>query len=143
MQSCQMSGFKLKLNMVFLACFFILSHVFGQEPGKVEVIKDPQIDSLIARRIAVSKTNTRVAVASSGFQVQIYLGSDRQEAYDAQNRFKSLYPKINTYISYTEPNYKVQAGDFRNRPDAQKLMNELKQHFPTLLIIPGAVNPSQ
>ena len=143
MQDYQMSGFKVKLYVVFHICFFNLNLVFGQEPGKVEVIKDPQIDSLIAKRIAVNKTNTRVTGTTAGFQVQIYLGSDRQEAYDAQNRFKSLYPGVNTYISYTEPNYKVQVGDFRSRLEAQKLMNELKQHFPTLFIIPGTVNQSQ
>ncbi|HCN82724.1 MAG TPA: SPOR domain-containing protein, partial [Sphingobacteriaceae bacterium] len=101
------------------------------------------IDSLIARRIALSKTGSRSGRTSAGFQVQIYLGSDRQSAYDAQNRFKSLYPEINTYISYTEPNYKVQVGDFRNRMDAQRLMSGLKENFSTLLIIPATVNTSQ
>jgi hypothetical protein len=143
MQGYQISGFKIKLGGLFLICFFILTHASGQTPGKVEVIKDPQIDSLIARRIALSKTGVKATGAISGFQVQIYLGSDRQAAYEAQNRFKSLYPSINTYISYTEPNYKVQAGDFRSRMEAQKLVNDLKQTFSTLLIIPASVNPSQ
>jgi hypothetical protein len=137
MQAYQMPVPRVKLIGIFIVCFFILNHVYGQEPGKVEVFKDPQIDSLIARRIVIS--NIKGNDISPGFQVQIYLGSDRQEAYDAQNRFKSLHPEVNAYISYTEPNYKVQVGDFHARSDAQRLINELKQYFPILLIIPATV----
>jgi hypothetical protein len=134
-----MSGSILKLVGVFAACFFILN-ASAQTPGKVEVIKDPLIDSLIAKRGII---NNRSSGAGPGFQVQIYLGSDRQEAYDAQNRFRSLYPGVETYISYTQPNYKVQVGDFRNRMEAQKLVNDLKQYFPILLVIPATINRSQ
>lgn len=133
----------MKLSGLIFASCLVCTYAFGQDPGKVEVVKDSQIDSLIARRIALSKVSSRSGGTYAGFQVQIYLGSDRQNAYDAQNRFKSLYPSISTYISYTEPNYKVQAGDFRNRMDAQRLMNELKENFSTLLIIPATVNTSQ
>jgi hypothetical protein len=133
--------FTVRLNAIFCACFFMLSSAFGQTPGKVEVIKDPLIDSLIAKRISIN--NSRTSGTSAGFQIQIYLGPDRQDAYDAQNRFKSLYPGTTTYLSYTEPNYKVQVGDFRSRMEAQKLTNELKQYFPTVLIIPATINQSQ
>jgi hypothetical protein len=132
-----MPGYVVKLFIAFIACFFAISCSYAQSPGKVEVIKDPLIDSLIAKRIALNKS---APAGESGFQVQIYLGSDRQSAYDAQNLFKSLYPKTNTYIRYTEPNYKVQVGDFRNRGDAQRLMNELKTHFPGMVIVPATVN---
>ncbi len=143
MQVYHASGFKMKLSGLIFVCCLIFNCAFGQDPGKVEVVKDSQIDSLIARRIALSKVSARSGGVSAGFQVQIYLGSDRQDAYDAQNRFKSLNPQINTYVSYTEPNYKVQVGDFRNRMDAQRLMNELKANFSTLLIVPAIVNTSQ
>lgn len=143
MQVYHVSGFKMKLSGLIFACCFIFTCTFGQDPGKVEVVKDSQIDSLIARRIALSKVSARSGGSTAGFQVQIYLGSDRQDAYDAQNRFKSLHPQVNTYVSYTEPNYKVQVGDFRNRMDAQRLMNELRENFSTLLIVPAIVNTSQ
>lgn len=142
MQICHISELKLKLGLLLGFCL-IVNITLAQNPGKVEVVKDSQIDSLIAKRIALSKISTRSGSSASGFQVQIYLGSDRQDAYEAQNRFKALYPEVSTYISYTEPNYKVQVGDFRSRMDAQRLMNELKQNFSTLLIVPGRINSSQ
>jgi hypothetical protein len=48
---------------------------------------------------------------------------------------------IRTYISYTEPDYKVRAGDFRTRLEAEKLMQELRGKFTSLFIIPGKINP--
>jgi hypothetical protein len=139
MRDAQTSGSLLKLTGFFFAYLFIVNNALGQTSGKVEVIKDPLIDSLIAKRAEVNSKG----VSGSGYQVQIYLGSDRQEAYDAQNRFRALYPGVGTYISYNEPNYKVQVGDFRTRLEAQKLMNELKQYFPTLLVVPATINRSQ
>jgi hypothetical protein len=143
MQVYKISGFKMKISGLLLAFCLVFNFAFAQDPGKVEVVKDSQIDSLISRRIALSKVVARSGGSSAGFQIQIYLGSDRRDAYEAQSRFKSLYPDINTYVSYTEPNYKVQAGDFSSRMDAQRLMNELKQNFSTLLIVPGRINSTQ
>jgi len=113
----------------------------AQTRGKVEVIKDPLIDTFAARRPYLSKTITGTDPASSGFRVQIFFGSNRQAAYDAQAKFTNEFPEIPTYVSYIEPNFKVQAGDFRTRLDAQKLESELNGMFSTLFIIPTKINP--
>jgi hypothetical protein len=73
--------------------------------------------------------------------VQIYFGPGRQAAYDAQAKFMNDYPEVPTYISYTEPNFKVQVGDFRTRLEAQKLQSELTDMFTSLFIIPTKINP--
>lgn len=143
MQMVEISGFGIKLSSLLFFCFLVPVCAFAQDPGKVEVVKDAQIDSLIARRIALSRVVARSGGTYAGFQVQIYLGSDRQEAYEAQNRFRALYPDINTYVRYTEPNYKVQVGDYRSRMDAQRMLNQLRDNFTTLLIIPATVTTSQ
>jgi hypothetical protein len=131
-----MSRFKIVFFLAFTV--FLVHDSYGQRSGKVEVIKDPLIDSLLARRIAI---NNAGGPTYAGFQVQVYLGPDRQAAYEAQNRFKSLHPGINTYLSYTEPNYKVQVGEFRSRVEAQKMANDLKAYFTRLLIIPATIKP--
>jgi hypothetical protein len=120
---------------------FSQASVIAQERGKLEVVKDPLIDSLIARRIALSKLpNVMLNNSMQGYRVQFYSGSDRKEAYEEQARFQQLYPQFGTYIIYVEPNYKIRAGDFRTRLEAQKLMHELRPHFPSLFIIPEKIN---
>ena len=117
---------------------------FAQK-GEVTVIKDPLIDSLIAKRAEVYRTTGEVksgkpVVSAYGYRVQVFYGSDRREVFNQQARFKSLYPKLNTYLVYKEPNYYVRVGDFRTRLEAQRLINEIRPAFPTLFIFREKIN---
>jgi hypothetical protein len=130
------------LGLLFCCIFFAPQVSVAQTRGKVEVIKDPLIDTLIARRPYLNKTIASGGEASSnGFRLQIYFGSSRQAAYDAQAKFTNEFPEIPTYISYVEPNFKVQVGDFRTRLEAQKLQSELNGMFSSFFIIPTKINP--
>jgi len=134
----------MKITLTIIFSFFINLVAFAQR-GEVTVIKDPLIDSLIARRSQVYKTPAEVkagkpVVSSYGYRVQVFYGSDRREVFNQQARFKSLYPKYNTYLVYKEPNYYIRVGDFRTRLEAQRLMNEIRPTFPTLFIFREKIN---
>jgi len=139
------SYLKTKIGWISGCIFFVLfilpalSH--AQTRGKVEVVKDPLIDTLIARRASLGKNVAISDDAANGYRVQIFFGSNRQEAYNAQARFLEEYPETRTYILYTEPNFKVQVGDFRTKLEAQKLQNDLRDKFTSLFIIQGKINP--
>jgi SPOR domain len=139
------SYLKAKISWISCCIFFVLFILPGlshaQTRGKVEVVKDPLIDTLIARRASLSKGVGLTEESASGFRVQIFFGSNRQDAYSAQARFSGQYPDIRTYVLYTEPNFKVQVGDFRTKLEAQKLQNDLRDKFTSLFIIPGKINP--
>lgn len=133
---------RYKLIMIF--GFTLLSGVaFSQSKGTVKVMKDPLIDSLIARRVNLYKgvTSNGTPIVVYGYRIQIFFGPERKDAYNEQAKFKSYYPELNTYISYTRPNYRVKIGDFRTRSEAQKVMNELRSTFPTLFIFSERINP--
>jgi hypothetical protein len=133
----------IKNHILTLIILMSTMFTFAQNQGKVTVVKDPLIDSLIARRIALNKgiSSNGTAIVVYGYRVQVFFGTDRKVAYDEQARFKSLYPELNTYLSYTQPNYRIKVGDFRTRAEAQKLMNELRQDFPSLFIFSERINP--
>ncbi|HYK76498.1 MAG TPA: SPOR domain-containing protein [Daejeonella sp.] len=128
---------KKLVMLLTLTGMLVCSKALAQKPGKVEVIKDPKIDSLIARRVELSRSG---AISVNGFRVQIFSGTSRQEAYDQQARFQTLYPGVRTYISYEQPNYKVRVGDFRTRLEAEKLMNKLRRFYPALFIFSEHIN---
>ena len=135
---------RIFLSILFLIC---VQQSFAQTRGEVTVIKDPLIDSLIAKRIELNTkrptaTNptTPVVFNGMGYRVQVFYGSDRREAFNEQSKFRALYPKIMTYISYKEPNYYLRVGDFRTRMEAQKLLTELRANFPTLFIFREKIN---
>jgi hypothetical protein len=128
---------------IFFASLLLPALGLSQTRGTVEVIKDPLIDTLMARRstLGISKGSFAGAESTSGYRVQIFFGSSRQAAYDAQAKFNEEYPELRTYISYNEPNFKVRAGDFRTRLEAQKLVQEIRPNFTSIFIIPEKINP--
>lgn len=133
----------IKKHFLTLIILFSAGLIFAQNQGKVTVVKDALIDSLIARRITLNKlaSSNGTPILVTGYRVQVFFGTNRKEAYNEQTRFKSIYPELNTYLSYTQPNYRVKVGDFRTRAEAQKLMTELRSEFPTLFIFNELINP--
>lgn len=137
----------MRKQSLFILIFFISTAALAQTKGKVTIIKDPLIDSLIAKRIELNTkkpttTNptSSVIVSQMGYRVRIFYGLDRRETFSEQAKFKALYPRINSYITYKEPNYYLHVGDFRTRLEAQNFLNELKPNFPTLFIFREKIN---
>lgn len=125
----------LKSLIGFLFLIGCIHSVSAQERGTVQVTKDPQIDSLIAKRLALSKNSrSGSSIEVSGFRVQVFSGLERQQAYAEQAKFKVRFPANNTYISYIQPNYRVRVGDFRTRLEAEKFMIELKRYYSSMFI---------
>ncbi|MBS7566101.1 SPOR domain-containing protein [Mucilaginibacter sp. Bleaf8] len=129
------------------AIAFLLAINFAakaQTRGRLEIIKDPRLDSLIARRNSIGKSRGGRAgggISAYGYRVQFFSGSGRKDAFNAQNKFQQLYPEIRTYITYREPNFKVKAGDFRTRLEAAKMMESLRGKFISMFILSEKINP--
>lgn len=124
---------------IFIIFFFISVPSIAQDRGKVEVVKDPLIDTLIARRLSLKVKNPE-ALSSNGYRVQIFDGSGRNDAFNAQAKLQAKYPGIRTYIIYNEPDFKVRAGDFRTKLEAEKFKQEIQPLFTGLFIIAEKIN---
>jgi len=141
-----MSSFKRSLHRIIagpaVCLFFLLAHTASaQTRGKVEVVKDPRIDTLAARRAELNKS---VGIGQlMGFRVQLYSGSVRKDAYNLQARFQQDFPDIRTYVSYNDPNFKVRAGDFRTRIEAEKFQEQLKRTYEGTFIVTDKINTPQ
>lgn len=134
-------------------CFLILVALSSsaQTRGKLEIVKDARIDTLMLRRLDAGRASSTAGgssngvsgtfISSSGFRVQIFSGSSRTDAYSAQSKFLQKYPDLRTYIIYQQPNFKVRAGDFRTRMEAAKLLEELRPMFPGMFIVAEKINP--
>jgi hypothetical protein len=130
----------MKKNCFFALMFILLAVATNaQQRGKVEVVKDPRVDTLAARRLSL-KTKNPDALSANGYRIQIFSGSVRNEAYSTQAKFQAKYPGIRTYIIYNEPDFKVKAGDFRTKLEADKFRQELQGSFTGLFIIAEKIN---
>ena len=133
--------YKAIFSAITYCIFFVLSS-HAQERGKVQVVKDPLVDTLIAHRQSLKAKNPE-AVSSNGYRVQLYNGSVRADAYAAQAKFQAKYPDIRTYITYSEPDFKVVAGDYRTKLEAEKLKQQLQPLFNGLFIVAEKINTSK
>jgi hypothetical protein len=118
-------------------CFFLSSLSFAQT-GDVTIIKDNRIDGLVAKEgeIVSPAINPQI----DGFRIQLFFDSERSAINDARGTFIAKYPRIDTYTTYSAPNFFLRVGDFRTRLEAEKVMEDLKDLFPTSFIVLEKIN---
>lgn len=75
-----------------------------------------------------------------GYRIQINFGQDRNEANKIRGDFSQKYPGIPTYMSYQQPYFKVNVGDFRTKLEAVKNLNIVKKTYPGAFIIKDKIN---
>lgn len=75
----------------------------------------------------------------TGFRVQLYVGNLRQEADAAKSYVYQLFPELIPYVTYSQPTYRVKAGDFMYRADAEDYLAQIRQQYPAAVILPERV----
>ncbi len=102
-------------------------------------VKPTTEDLKAQHRVAMRGTTVGAGFKGSGYRVQIYNGTSREEAMRVKAEFMRAYPNIRTYFSYVSPHYRVKVGDFRRREDAQGLFNEASDTYRPCMIVPDAI----
>jgi hypothetical protein len=121
------------MKSFILLCSIILCMNYSySQKGNVEIIKDSRIDQLIKQEGA-SQTMT-------GYRIQLFFDSNKASVDEARSRFISSFPKIDTYVFYTAPNYFLKVGDFRTQIDAEKVKSSVENQFPTSFIVKEKIN---
>ena len=103
----------------------------SDSPLHVNKRLDAILDTIAMRNKSVKFTN--------GFRIQIYVGNDRKAADDAKIYTYQKYPEIFPYLSFQQPIYKVKIGDFLNRMDAERYFSDIKETYPSAMILPDKV----
>ena len=75
----------------------------------------------------------------NGFRIQLYVGNDRKQADDTKVFVYTSYPEIFPYISFQQPLYKVKVGDFLTRLDAERYYRNMREVYPSAIIVPDVV----
>ena len=119
----------------FLSFGLILIIFIITLPAQSVVVKaDPAITQILEQHTALSQKIQK----TTGFRVQIYSTSG-QNSLNAVNtiksKFNTAYPKIEAYISFVEPNFKVRVGNFRTRMEARGFLNEIKAQYPDSFVV--------
>lgn len=116
----------------------ISSGILLGQSNNVEVIKDTRIDALIIKQSAIIPPATVPQI--TGYRIQLFFDLERNAVDEARSKFISLYPKIETYITYNAPNYFLKVGNFRTHLEAEKVKNSIDKDFPTNFIVKELIN---
>lgn len=101
--------------------------VIIQIPQQVNSQVDIALDS-----IAVRNKNVRY---SSGYRIQVYVGNDRREVDEAKVFIYQNFPELNTYLTFSQPTYKLKAGDFTSKLDAERYYSFIKQRYSMAMMV--------
>ena len=68
----------------------------------------------------------------SGYRIHIFMeiGNEAlKHAQEVKKRFERSFPDIPIYLTYAEPYFRLRAGNFRNRVEAEKCLRRIKPRF--------------
>jgi len=109
------------------------------DEGNVTLIQAPAIDTLLTRHIIGNRKHG----GFDGFRIQVFNGSRRtarDEANEANSRFISEFPGIESYLRFNAPNFfKVRVGNYRTKRDAIQDFLMIKKEFPNAYIVPDII----
>lgn len=136
------------LSILFCSTFQLLG---AQEKAKdtltnnegVVIHADPRIDLLVHETVKVKKAEiaktTKVIRSGRGFRIQIYNGNEKAQAINKKIDFMRRYPDVATYMTYTQPLFRVKVGNFQSRKEAQSFMSQIGSFYGTAMIVPDFI----
>ncbi|MBQ5975019.1 MAG: SPOR domain-containing protein [Bacteroidales bacterium] len=101
--------------------------------GHVEIKGDVAVAQLVQKHIEL---NERVRTIP-GYRIQVASLSgtaSKNRAFEMKDRIRELYPGVEAYVVFDEPNFKVKVGDFRTRLDAYVFLLRIRNDFPGTII---------
>lgn len=123
-----------------IVCFVLAGSVCSAQQyggnrskGRVEIKGDVQVTKLVEKHIEL---NERVRTIP-GYRIQVASlsgSSSKNRAFEMKDRIRELYPGVEAYVVFDEPNFKVKVGDFRTRLEAYVFQQYIRENYPGTII---------
>jgi hypothetical protein len=97
----------------------------------VIVHKDPRLEALEDKQASINEATRRASARTMrGYRLLIINTNKRDEAIAAKTKVYTYYPELNAYLSYRTPYYKLKAGNFQTRSEAEAYRKKMASLFP-------------
>jgi len=101
------------------------------DTSSVVIHKDPRIDLLVKKQVEINEETTRNARrVAKGYRLLVVNTNKRDEAINAKTRLYQYFPELKSYLLYQSPYFKLKAGNFKERKDAENYQKKLNAYFP-------------
>jgi len=122
-----------------IATFIIVTGCFAQkdttavppDSNTVIIHKDPRLEQLVKTQATINDVTSRDARRTDkGFRLMIISSNSREEAIAAKTKIYTYFPDLKAYMWYQSPYFRVKAGNFKDRKDAEAYQKRLNVYFP-------------
>lgn len=107
--------------------------------SSVVITPDADVTQLLNHFADVNEVQDKV----EGWRVQILATTDRQQLERTERSFKSTYPSVPVDWVHNSPYYKLRAGAFYTRQEADRLRHTLTREFEGVYLVKDEVKESE
>ncbi|MEO7922533.1 MAG: SPOR domain-containing protein [Chitinophagaceae bacterium] len=122
------------LVLTVSAACFAQEDTVGKQPvdsNTVIIHKDARIDLLVKKQALINEVTSRDGRRTDkGFRLMIVSTNNRDEALAAKTKVYTYFPELKAYLWYQSPYFRVKAGNFKDRKDAEAYQKRLNTYFP-------------
>lgn len=129
-----------KLNLCKSGIYLPADTIDSLQVGDVLVLQPSKITRLVNDAVAAAEDRKWV----DGYRIQLFLESGT-EAKDNANKlmkeFNSRFPLTGTYLTYSQPNFRVRVGDYKTPFEAKQGLLKILSLYPNATIVKDRVLP--
>ena len=100
----------------------------AQDSSSVTIHKDPRLDLLIKKQSQVNEELSKKKTAR-GYRLLVVNSNKREDAINGKTKLYELFPELKTYLYYQAPYFKLKAGNFKDRKEAEEYQKKLNKYF--------------
>ena len=113
-----------------------LENQYFTDGRKVHIEADGRLATFIQKHIEINEGTTSM----QGYRIQVFAGRSRESAQNAKGKLFQSFPRMATYMKHIPPTWRVRAGDFIDRDEAQRVCKQVKTVFPDAFVVPDEIN---
>jgi hypothetical protein len=106
------------------------------QTGSVNIHDHAGANELIEQHIYFNKEHSQIP----GWRIQVFSSPSMSEANSQKSAVLNNLSNIKTTIVFEAPNYKVRIGNYRNRFDAYRDLQEILIYYPSAFICKDLIN---
>ncbi len=128
----------MKRLLTFTLLLFGINTINAQY---IEIPKD--VKAKQEKRISEREEDSKMVL----YTVMIFFGNDKKEAFNLKSQFEKNYEnsaiRYESEIKWEEPYFKLYVGKFAKAIEAQKLISELKEWLPNVILVKKEIDLPQ
>lgn len=97
----------------------------------VVVHKDPRVDLLVKKQASINTVSKKsIGRTMRGYRLMVLNTNKREEAIAAKTKVYTYFPELKAYLTYQSPFFRLKAGNFKTKDEAEKYKKQLAPLFP-------------